>query len=82
MKVLRHEGILPKVIDRFTPDECQYVKEWDVCEVYQCDCCGEIYEDKPHKDYVCGAIYKDGPLKGERCDSTEFSPVEQIMEEE
>ena len=45
MKYLRTEGILPNKIDRETPNECQYIKEWEVWEVYECDNCGEIYED-------------------------------------
>ena len=70
MPYLRTEGILPNVIDRETPNECQFIKEWDIWEVYECVECGAIYyEDKPEK---CTA--KD-------CDSTEFHTVEQIMED-
>jgi len=66
MKFLGHEGILPKVLDPFTPPECQYTEEWDIWEKYKCDKCGEVYEDEPEKCAKCGF--------------DEFSPIE-VFEE-
>ena len=67
MKYLGNYGTLPNKIDRETPNECQYTHEWTVWEVYQCDNCGEIYEDKPQE---C-----------DKCDCTEFSAVEETIQE-
>ena len=43
------------------------IHEWTVWEVYQCDNCGEIYEDEPQE---C-----------DKCDCTEFSAVEETIQE-
>ena len=67
MKYLGNYGTLPKVLDRYTPNECQYLHEWTVWEVYECDNCGEVYEDKPQE---C-----------DKCDCTEFSAVEETIQE-
>jgi rubrerythrin len=67
MPYLRTEGILPNKIDRETPNECQYIKEWEVWEVYECGVCGNTFEEKPTECEFCG--------------STDFTPIEIIMED-
>jgi recombinational DNA repair protein RecR len=67
MKYVRTEGILPNIIDRDTPNELQYIKEWDVFEVQECNVCGKIFEEDVFECDVC--------------DSRDFSRTEMIVEE-
>lgn len=59
---------MPNVIDREIPNECQYIKEWEVWEAQECQECGKVFDE-------------EDVLECDVCKSRDFHMVEIVVED-